>query len=151
MRCTSCAPAFPAAFRPREGDRFKRSYASFTVGSGEIVNVGFLRLVPMVVTTGNEQVKVTTNQIHVAVVDWSEADPAEFKRQRPGLYEQMRTRLAVVTKMEPTLEAERKQTCDRLKAQQAEGKLQNLPPICTGAGAPGGPASTKPKGKAIST
>jgi hypothetical protein len=69
---------------------FKKSYATFTVQRGEVVNIGALwvREVGAVQDTGRKAVAVK-----LSVSDWSAADRAAFKAERPALYAQMRTRL----------------------------------------------------------
>jgi hypothetical protein len=119
---------------PAGNGLYKKSYASFSLASGEVLNVGYLQLVPM----GAAQVAYTrVLAVRLAVTDWPLSELERFKQQRPNLYAQMRTRLMAVPKVEPpTLEQVRAQ-CAEMKRLQAEGKLQNLPLVCT-------PGGTKP-------
>jgi hypothetical protein len=114
--------------QPAGNGVFKKSYASFTVAPGEIVNVGFLQMVAM----GAVPV-ARANYVHIriAVTDWPLAELDRFKQQRPKLYTQMKTRLMAVAKVElPTVEQIRAK-CAEMKKLQVEGKLQNLPSLCT--------------------
>jgi hypothetical protein len=75
---------------PAAGDGlYKRSYASFTIAPGEILNVGYLQLVTM----GSTQTSLTTSVLHVrvAATDWPLSELERFKQQRPHLYAQMKT------------------------------------------------------------
>jgi len=59
---------------PVGNGRYKRSYASFNIASGEILNVGYLQLVPM----GSTDVAYTrVLHVRIAVTDWP---LAEFDR-----------------------------------------------------------------------
>lgn len=121
---------------PAGGGVYKKSYATFSLAPGEILNVGYLHLVPMATT----QVSASYRVLHVrlAVTDWPVAELDRFKQQRPNLYSQMRTRLMTVHKIEPPTMAEIQARCADMRKLQAEGKLQNLPALCTpGAGGAG--------------
>jgi hypothetical protein len=111
------------------GGVFKRSYASFSLAPGEVLNVGYLQLVPMASTQVSYNTRVVA--VRLAVTDWPLAELERFKQQRPGLYGQMKTRLMTVPRVElPTLQQVQAR-CAELRRLQAEGKLQNLPPVCT--------------------
>jgi hypothetical protein len=118
---------------------YRKSYASFRVEPGEIVNVGYLQLLPLRASSA-----AFSRTLHVGVVatDWPLAELERFKQQRPKLYDQMRTRLMVVPKLEPPTPEQVQARCVEMKKLQAEGKVQNLPAACT---APVGPAP-KPGG-----
>jgi hypothetical protein len=118
---------------------YRKSYASFRVEPGEIVNVGYLQLLPLRTSYG-----VLSRTLHVglAATDWPLAEIERFKQQRPKLYDQMRTRLMVVPKLEPPTPEQVLARCAEMKKLQAEGKVQNLPATCT---APAGPPA-KPGG-----
>jgi hypothetical protein len=122
------------------GGVFKKSYASFSLAPGEFINVGYLQLVPMSSTQVSYQTRVVA--VRVAVTDWPMSELERFKQQRPGLYSQMRTRLMTVPKVEPPSAQQIQARCDELRRLQAEGKLQNLPPICNPPG--GAPPARKP-------
>ena len=111
---------------------YRRSYASFRVEPGEIVNVGYLQLVPLRRT----YTAFRTLPVGLAGTDWPLAEIERFKQQRPKLYEQMRTRLMVVPKVEPPTPEQVQATCAEIKKLQAEGKVQNLPQVCTAPAAP---------------
>jgi hypothetical protein len=115
---------------------YRRSYANFRVEPGEIVNVGYLQLVPLRTTYTTF---TRTVPVGLAGTDWPLAELERFKQQRPKLYEQMRTRLMVVPKVEPPTAEQVQAKCAEMKKLQAEGKLQNLPQICT---APATPKTT---------
>jgi hypothetical protein len=127
---------------PAGGGTYKRSYASFSLAPGEILNVGYLQLVPMGVTP----IGASTQVLHVrlAVTDWPLTELDRFKQQRPHLYTQMKTRLMTVHKVEPPTVQQVQARCAEMKRLQAEGKLQNLPALCT---APLGPPPRVPTGK----
>jgi len=116
---------------PAGNGLYKRSYASFNIAPGEILNVGYLQLVPM----GSTQVAYTrVLHVRLAVTDWPLAELDRFKQQRPNLYAQMRTRLMTVHRVEPPTIEQVQARCAEMRRLQAEGKLQQLPAICTPAG-----------------
>jgi hypothetical protein len=119
---------------PAGGALFRKSYASFTLAPGEILNVGYLQLVPMAATPVTATSRVLF--VRLAVTDWPLAELERFKQQRPNLYGQMRTRLMTVHKVEPPTVQEIQAKCAEMKRLQADGKLQNLPSLCTPGGAP---------------
>ncbi len=127
---------------PAGGGIYKKSYASFSLAPGEILNVGYLQLVPMGVTL----IGATTRVLHVrlAVTDWPLSEIDSFKQQRPHLYAQMKTRLMTVHKAEPPTAQQVQARCAEMRKLQAEGKLQNLPALCT---TPLGPPQRVPTGK----
>jgi hypothetical protein len=114
---------------PAGGGLFKKSYASFSLSPGDVLNVGYLQLVPMATTP----ISATQRVLHVrlAVTDWPLTELERFKQQRPSLYGQMRTRLMKVHKVEPPTIAQIAAKCAEMKRLQTEGKLQNLPTLCT--------------------
>jgi len=128
---------------PAGGSLYKKSYATFSLAPGEILNVGYLHLVPM----GSTPISASYRVLHVrlAVTDWPVAELDRFKQQRPNLYSQMRTRLMTVHKIEPPTVAQIQAKCAELRQLQAEGKLQNLPALCTPGG--GGPQRQPAAGK----
>jgi hypothetical protein len=101
--------------------KFYRSYASFTLAAGEMVNIGYLKLAPL---------PFVPNVYNVAVTDWALGDLETFKKQRPAIFNQMKTRLATVIKADPVADAQEKVMCERAKGMLAQGKLQNLPQAC---------------------
>jgi hypothetical protein len=108
-------------------NRFHRSYATFNIEAGEILNVGHVRVVPIGLSNG----------VDVAVHDWAPADLEKFRLQRPNLFAQMKTRLMVANKPPPMTAEQHRATCDRFRALQVDGKGQALPKACTELG--GGP------------
>jgi hypothetical protein len=110
------------------GGVFKKSYASFSLAPGEILNVGYLHLVPMASTPVSYNTRVVA--VRLAVTDWPLMELERFKRQRPGLYGQMRTRLMTVPQVAPPTMQQVRARCAELRRLQAGGKLQNLPPVC---------------------
>jgi hypothetical protein len=117
---------------------FRKSYASFSIAPGEVLNVGYLQLVPM----GSAQIVHNTHVMHVrlAVTDWPLAELDRFKQQRPHLYAQMKTRLMTVHKVEPPTVQQVQAACAEMRRLQAEGKIQDLPLIC----APGSRLGPRP-------
>src|SRR5262245_23815702 len=89
--CTRARGGAVLLAQPAGSGIYKRSYASFNIAPGEILNVGYLQLVP----TGQTPVAANASILHVrlAVTDWPLAELERFKKQRPGLYGQMKTRL----------------------------------------------------------
>lgn len=109
---------------------YKRSYATFTVQAGEVVNIGYLEIRYL----GASDMTINAD---LAVRDWPLADLARFKQQRPELYAQMKTRLMRLNRITPAEIAER---CAEMRRLKSEGKLQNLPPGCMA------PAAKRSKG-----
>jgi hypothetical protein len=104
---------------------FRSSYARFNVNAGEIVNVGYLHFQATRVGTNAFGRPVRTD---VQVTDWPLAELDRFKKTRPTIYAQMKTRLMTPTtgpQPEPTLDE-----CDQFRVLLAEGKVQNLPTTC---------------------
>jgi hypothetical protein len=110
------------------GGLFRKSYANFAVQSGEVINVGFLRLVPLGATQAAFSRVIL---VGVVATDWPVSELDNFKQQRPALYAQMKTRLMTVPKVVPPTAEQIKAKCAEMKKLQAEGKIQNLPSICT--------------------
>lgn len=126
--CTRPNGAHLALAEPMGGDRFRKSYANFALQQGEVINVGFLRLVPLGATqAGFSRVML----VGVVATDWPVSELETFKQQRPALYAQMKTRLMTVPKVVPPTVDQIKAKCAEMKKLQAEGKIQNLPTICT--------------------
>jgi hypothetical protein len=113
---------------PMGGGQFRKSYANFAVQSGEVINVGFLRLVPLGATQAAFSRVVL---VGVVATDWPVPELERFKQQRPALYAQMKTRLMTVPKIVPPTVEQIAAKCAEIKKLQAEGKIQNLPSICT--------------------
>jgi hypothetical protein len=126
----SCAKRGGAAMlaEPLGNGLFGKSYASFSLAAGEVLNVGYLQLVPM----GSAQVahNYRVVQVRLAVTDWPLAELDRFKQQRPNLYAQMKTRLMKVHRVEPPTMQQVRAACEAMRRLQSEGKLQDLPLIC---------------------
>jgi hypothetical protein len=122
------------------------SFASFTVHAGEVVNAGFILITPVAVT------RVANGAIvnwRIDVRDWPIDEVARFKAQRPQLYAAMQARLMTVTKVPPVTADQIVSACAPHKQLQAEGKIQELPPLCRpGAVLPGVPAAAGPSAPA---
>jgi hypothetical protein len=99
---------------------YRQSYASFRVAAGEIVNLGELLVLPTVVP----------GFVDVKVQDWPAREVDLFRKERPTLYAQMKTRLLTVKPPAPTAE-QLLTICDKMRTLHADGKLQKLPPPCT--------------------
>lgn len=113
---------------PVGGGLYRKSYASFSIAPGEVLNVGYLQLVPM----GSAQIAHNTHvmQVRLAVTDWPLAEIDRFKQQRPHLYAQMKTRLMKVHRVEPPTVQQVRAACAEMRRLQAAGKIQDLPLIC---------------------
>jgi hypothetical protein len=107
------------------GQLYRTSYASFTLHSGEIVNVGYLRLVAW---RHGHNAFGRPVEMDIEITDWPLAELDRFKAKRPNIYAQMTTRLMQAMPAEPGEPGP--QECARLKALQAEDKVQQLPAAC---------------------
>ena len=111
------------------------SLASFTIAAGEIVNTGFLVIEPVRVVGGGG---IAVLGWRISVRDWPIEEINRFKTQRPQLYAAMQARLMTVTKVPPVTAEQVAVACEPHKKLQAEGKIQELPPLCRpGAKLPG--------------
>jgi hypothetical protein len=111
---------------------YRKSYASFNIAPGEILNIGYLQLVPL----GASQLDARVVHVRLAVTDWPLAELDRFKQQRPNLYAQMRTRLMKVHQVEPPTLEQVRTVCAEMRRLQADGKIQQLPAICAPGGIP---------------
>ncbi len=140
----SCAKRGGVALlaEPLGNGLFRKSYASFSLAPGEVLNIGYLQLVPM----GSAHVAHDSRviQVRVAVTDWPLAEIDRFKQQRPHLYAQMKTRLMNVHRVAPPTVQQVQAACEAMRRLQAEGKLQDLPLICTPPGRRHGPQRPPP-------
>jgi hypothetical protein len=104
---------------------YAKSYAHFTVQSGEIVNLGFLHFHAARIGTNAFGRPVRTT---VSVSDWPLAELDRFKQKRPTIYAQMVTRLMIAA---PTGPADPSAAdCARLEELRAAGKVQQVPASC---------------------
>jgi hypothetical protein len=111
---------------PHGDGLMRRSFASFTLAPGEIVNLGEVRLFDKKRTHG---IWGAFHDIGVEVSDWSLAELERFKSQRPKHFAEMRTRLMTLPPSAPTSEQSPK-LCEDARRMHADGKLQNLPQQC---------------------
>jgi hypothetical protein len=114
---------------PAGAGLYAKSYASFNIAPGEVLNVGYLQLVPMASAQVSHNTRVMS--VRIAVTDWPLAELDRFKQQRPHLYAQMKTRLMTVHRVEPPTVQQVQAACAEMRRLQAEGKIQDLPLICT--------------------
>jgi hypothetical protein len=107
------------------GGLVRTSYASFTLGPGEIVNVGSFEFHAARTGTNafGRPFKTT-----VTIADWPLAEIDRYKEKRPQIFAQMKTRLMTPT---PRGSEPGDDDCQRLAALKADGKIQNLPASCT--------------------
>lgn len=129
---------------PAGGGLYRKSYASFRIAPGEVLNVGYLQLVPMASAQVAHNTRVL--QVRLAVTDWPLAELDRFRQQRPHLYAQMKTRLMTVHRAEPPTMQQVQAACAQMRRLQAEGKIQDLPLICAPGNRQGpqrGPAPAK--------
>lgn len=103
-----------------EGGPHTTPLASFTVGPGEVVNLG---LITFTKPFGSRHLKM-------AVHDWSLADLNRYKEERPQLFAAMQTRLLQVRSGQPLTADEKDDKCGQLKALHASGKVAQLPKGC---------------------
>lgn len=87
---------------PRRPGHFLKSFASFTLGPGEIVNVGDLRIL---------RSRLVREFVVFEAADLPPQAHAKLKQERPNLYAQMKTRLMSVPKRELTQE-QKKLLCE---------------------------------------
>jgi hypothetical protein len=96
------------------GGTYSDSLAHFDVRAGEVVNVGFLTLLPLA-----HQVRV-----RITVQDMPLQELRRFAAERPTVYAAMVTRLA-----SPAKDWDRE--CADARAMHAQGKLAKLPAPCS--------------------
>lgn len=115
---------------PQGNGQMRRSYASFSVAAGEVVNLGQIRLVRSGRSAGvfNSFVDVS-----VEISDWPLAELERFKSQRPKHFAEMKARLMTPAPSPQNTPDTVDRKCMDLAKLQAEGKVQNLPAACAGA------------------
>lgn len=124
-RCQSAGGSVKTVDDNVGGQLYATSFASFTLQAGEIVNVGYLHLVAW---RHGRNTFGRPVEMEIEISDWPLVELDRFKARRPHIYAQMTTRLMKVTDRVPAEPGP--QECARLKALQAEGKVQQLPPAC---------------------
>jgi hypothetical protein len=82
------------------GGAYKKSFATFRIAAGEIVNLGSLTVMSGVLAS-----------VHLSVTDLPIPSAQRFAIEKPNLAKQMVTRLMVVNRV-PMSPAERKQLCE---------------------------------------
>ncbi len=112
---------------PQGDGRLRRSYASFTVAAGEVVNLGQIMLVRSGRSAG---IFNSFADVSLQISDWPLTELERFKSQRPKHYAEMRTRLMTLAPAAQTTPEAVGQKCGELAKLQADGKLQNLPAVC---------------------
>jgi len=114
------------AFSSLVGFAYRGSLARFSVQAGEVVNVGYLHL-----DAGRVRRNVVSRSVPmtIAAQDWPFDEIERFRRDRPDLFAPMVTRLMVLIDDTPT-EDDVRRMCEDVRALQAAGKVQEVPPIC---------------------
>jgi len=123
-RCQNATGSVKTVDDNAGGQLYRTSYASFTLQAGEVVNVGYLHLRAW---RHGHNTFGRPVEMEIEITDWPLAELDRFKAKRPQIYAQMTTRLMKVPQ-EPGEPGP--QECVRLKALQAEGKVQQLPAAC---------------------
>jgi hypothetical protein len=126
---------------PAGGGLFNKSLASFSLAPGEILNVGYLQLVP-VASTQVSYGRIVA--VRLVATDWPIGELEQFKQQRPHLYAGMKTRLMTVPRFEPPSMQQIQARCAEMRRLQAEGKMQNLPAFCSMPGGAPPAGGTRP-------
>lgn len=90
---------------PRRPGLFLKSYASFTLGPGEIINLGELRIV---------RSRLVREFVVFEAADLPPQSHAKLKQERPNIHAQMKTRLMTVPKRELTAD-QKKLICDAIE------------------------------------
>jgi hypothetical protein len=103
-----------------EGGPYTPSLASFTVGPGEVVNIGHITFKK---PWGSKALEMT-------VGDWPLSDLNRYRDERPQLFAAMKTRHVEIRRGQPLTVEEKEDRCGQLKALHASGKVQQLPKGC---------------------
>ena len=122
------ARSMQTMWEPQGDGRLRRSYSTFTVAAGEVVNLGEIKVV-----RADHKPGLWGNFIGVKVdvADWPLRELERFKSQRPKLFAEMRTRLMSVDGVaQPAADASQIK-CAELRQLPAAGKVQSLPAACT--------------------
>ena len=110
-------------WEPQGNGLLRRSYATFSVAAGEVVNVGEIRAVRAGRIAGAFG---EFKDVKIEVGDWPLSEIDRFRSQRPTLFAAMKTRLMVADGSAPSPE----QRCTQLSELQRTGKVQTLPAEC---------------------
>jgi hypothetical protein len=116
------------ADKASEAQLYRTSYAQFALAPGEIVNVGYFHFGASKDGRSTFGRAIRTD---VEISDWPLAEIERFRKLRPAIYEQMKTRL--MTTGAPVTASGQNATCETWRGLQAAGKVQSLPPECGGA------------------
>lgn len=116
-----------ALVEPQGNGLMRRSYATFTLTAGEVINLGEIRLVDAKRTHG---VWTSFHDVSVEVGDWPLGELQRFQSQRPKLFAEMRTRLMIADK---AAHGQAAANCDEYRQLLASGKVQALPQACAAA------------------
>jgi hypothetical protein len=120
-------PREPFAFQEPQGNGLmRRSFATFTVAAGEVLNLGQLAVSSHSRTAG---VYRSFHAVSFDVTDWPLAELERFKSQRPKHYAEMKVRLMTLP-AQTVAGVNSPVNCGELTRLQAEGKVQNLPAAC---------------------
>ncbi len=105
---------------------FKTSFARFTIGRGDVLNVGYLHFAAEGSGDGSFGRGIKAS---VTVTDWPLAEIARFEHQRPHLFAQMTTRLMETG--DPQLStAQMADVCATWRHLAASGKAATVPDGC---------------------
>lgn len=99
------------------------SFAKFTLAPGEIVNIGYLHYNA---SRTNRSMFGRPIRQEISVTDWPLEELDRFRKNRPQIYAQMKTRLMQIVTDAGASESD----CARLAALQREGKVATLPSEC---------------------
>jgi hypothetical protein len=124
--CMSAKGPTVVADASTERGLYRTSYAHFTLGPGEVANLGYLHFEA---SHFGRSAFGRPIRIDVKVSDWPLAEIERFKAQRPQLYAAMQTHLVVATPQGAPPDAE---GCAKLAALKAEGKISGVPATCAG-------------------
>jgi hypothetical protein len=105
---------------------YRSSYAHFTLGPGEILNVGYLHFEA---SHSGRSAFGRPIRVDVKVSDWPLPEIERFKTQRPQLFAGMQTRLMVASPPGAPPDAA---GCAELAALKAAGKVGDVPASCAG-------------------
>ena len=118
--------ALHTMWEPEGNGLLRRSYATFTVSAGEVVNLGEIRAVRVGRPAG---VHGSFKDVKIEIADWPLSELDRYRSQRPKLFAQMKTRLMTVDGAATSPGAR----CAELRVLQAAGKVQSLPAECASA------------------
>jgi len=117
-------------WEPQGNGLLRRSYATFSIAAGEVLNAGEIKLVH---ADRRPRTFTTFVGLHVEVSDWPLAELERFKSQRPKLFAAMKTRLMTVAPSTAVTAETAPQQCAELRRLQASGKVQSIPETCAAA------------------